>query len=337
MESTQWRSYFRDRGIPNELTKSYVSYAGSLQKKNLPVIFEFEHLSLLLGLNIEPLARMIASPSSFYREFAIPKRSGGKRNICAPHESLLLAQRWILKNILEKSEVHVAAQGFLPGRSIKSNALIHLNSKNLLKMDLRDFFPSIPMSWVINVFKDCGYAPNVAYYLASLCCHSEALAQGAATSPALSNIILKSFDKRLTRLANKCGLKYSRYADDLTFSGETIHHSFSGAVEKITAEYGLAVNKEKTRLKIGHGARVVTGISIQGGRLAVPSKFKRELQNEVFFIRKFGLLSHLSNRKISNPNYLNSLLGRVSFWLHIEPENEKAQLARKLIMDTMKI
>lgn len=337
MDSSQWRSYFRDRGIPKELASSYINYTKSLQKRNYPVIFEFEHLSLLLGINIEPLARMVSSPNSFYRKFSIPKRSGGKRDIFAPHESLLLVQRWILVNILNRVELHVAAHGFRSGRSIKSNALAHVNSKCLLKLDLKDFFPSIPISWVINVFKEIGYAPNVAYYLASLCCYNGFLAQGAATSPALSNIILKSFDHRLTRLAEKCHLIYTRYADDLTFSGENIHTSFSKTVENIVSEYGLKLNIEKTRLKIDHGSRVVTGVSIENGRLSVPSKFKRDLKNEIFFIEKFGLLSHLSNKKISNPNYLHTLLGRISYWLHIEPDNKNAQSARKLIIDAMKV
>lgn len=335
MKPTQWRAYFKDRGIPSDISDVYISYARILYEKNQPVIFEFEHLSLLLGINVEPLSRMVASPSNFYREFYIPKRSGGKRKILAPHESLLLVQRWILENILEKIEIHQAAHGFCRGKSIKTNATIHLGSNCLLKMDLKNFFPSIPISWVINVFKDVGYAPNVAYYLASLCCHEEVLAQGAATSPALSNIILKSLDNRLSKLAERCLLKYSRYADDLTFSGNRIHHSFSEMITLIVLEYGLEVNSEKTRLKLHHGSRVVAGISIEGGRLSVPSKFKREVKNEVFFIRKFGILSHIANQKINNPNYLHSLLGKISFWLYIEPDDMKALAARNLVIEVM--
>jgi RNA-directed DNA polymerase len=335
MKPSQWRAYFKDRGIPSDISDAYISYARILYGKNQPVIFEFEHLSFLLGINVEPLSRMVASPSSFYREFHIPKRSGGRRKISAPHESLLLVQRWILENILDNIEVHQAAHGFCRGRSIKTNASVHLGSDCLLKMDLKNFFPSIPISWVINVFKDVGYAPNVAHYLASLCCHHDVLAQGAATSPALSNIILKSLDNRLSRLAEKCSLKYSRYADDLTFSGNKIHHSFCELITSIVAEYGLEINSEKTRLKLHHGSRVVAGISIEGGRLSVPSKYKREVKNEVFFIQKFGILSHKTNRKINNPNYLHSLLGKISFWLYIEPDDMKALAARKLIIEVM--
>lgn len=335
MNPSQWRNYFRDRGLPFEISDVYVSYAENLQRNNQPVIFEFEHLSLLLGINIEPLSRMVAAPDSFYREFSIPKRSGGRRKILAPYESLLSAQRWILINILDNVEIHAAAHGFCRGKSIKSNASVHLDYKCLLKMDLRNFFPSIPISWVINFFKDIGYVPNVAYYLASLCCHDGVLAQGAATSPALSNIILKSLDNRLAKLARRSSLQYSRYADDLTFSGDKIHHSFSSVVSSIVSEYGLEVNSEKTRLKLHHGSRIITGISINNGSLAVPVKFKREINNEVFFIRKFGILSHKANKKINNPNYLHSLLGRISFWIYVEPDNLKAHAARDLIINVI--
>jgi retron-type reverse transcriptase len=332
---SHWRTYFRDRGLPSEISDGYISYAKRLQEKDFPVIFEFEHLSLLLGLNIDPLSRMVASPNNFYREFYIPKRNGGKRKILAPHESLLSAQRWILENILEKVKIHEAAHGFCRGKSIKSNASIHLGSDCLLKMDLKNFFPSIPISWIINVFKDIGYAPNVAYYLASLCCHNEVLAQGASTSPALSNIILKSLDNRLSKLAENSLLRYSRYADDLTFSGKKISHSFSNVVSSIVLDYGLEINSEKTRLKLHHGSRIITGISISGKRLSVPCKFKREIKNEVFFIKKFGILSHKANRKITNPNYLHSLLGKISFWLYVEPDDISAQSARNLIVEVI--
>ncbi|ABR91636.1 RNA-directed DNA polymerase [Janthinobacterium sp. Marseille] len=332
MKTNEWRAYFEDRGVSTARIDKYVSYIECLSKKNQPVIFELDHLSSLLGIQIEYLSKMIASSHSFYRKFSIPKRSGGKREILAPYESLLTCQQWILKNILKNIPLHSAAHGFRSGKSIKTNALAHINGKALLKMDLKDFFPSIPLSWIIKTFQDIGYAPNVAYYLASLCCYDEKLAQGAATSPALSNIVLTSLDKRLDRLAKKCSITYTRYADDLTFSGEHIHSSFSKLVTKIVDEYGLVVNTDKTRLKVKNGTRIVTGIGILNGRLSIPREYKRELKNEIFFIRKFGFVSHLSNKKISNPNYINSLLGKISFWLYIEPDNQLAIDSHKLVL-----
>ncbi|HDR9803610.1 TPA: retron St85 family RNA-directed DNA polymerase [Burkholderia cenocepacia] len=331
MKTSDWREYFSDRGLDDDLIETYINYASPLLKKNLPVIFEFDHLSAILGINRQYLANMVASPESFYREFHIPKRSGEKRLIRAPHQSLLFCQRWILSNILYKIKIHRSAHGFVPGASIKSNAEPHIGSAMLLKMDLRDFFPSIPKSWVFNLFSDLGYAGNVSYYLASLCCFGDSLAQGAATSPAISNIVLKSLDNRLRRLTEKVNLKYTRYADDLTFSGNFIHCSFPSIVKNIVSEYGLSINDHKTRLKSHHGTRIVTGVSICNNTLSAPRQFKRKIKNEIHFIEKFGILSHMSHNRIFNPNYLQSLLGRISFWLYLEPENNEAIRAKSYI------
>ncbi|OQS09738.1 RNA-dependent DNA polymerase [Chromobacterium violaceum] len=336
MNISEWRSYFLDRGIKEDLLGIYLSYIRKLNKFKVPVIFELDHLSSLLGINVKFLTRMISSPEDFYRNFLIPKRSGGKREISAPHQSILYCQRWILVNILTHIPIHYSAHGFCAGKSIKSNAQIHLNSKSLLKMDLKDFFPSIPKSWIINIFSDLGYAPNVSYYLASLCCYNDHLAQGAATSPALSNIVLRGLDNRLQSLADKCGLRYSRYADDLTFSGDKISVNFPELVEGIIHNYGLTVNKDKTRLKAKFGSRIVTGVSISGGSLSVPREYKRNLKNEIFFIRKFGILSHVSKKKIKNPNYIYSLLGKLAFWSYIEPENEYPIEAKKFLVELIK-
>ncbi|WP_081486016.1 retron St85 family RNA-directed DNA polymerase [Herbaspirillum sp. GW103] len=336
MTLLEWKNYFQDRGIEPDLAKKYLAYIKGLQKNNCPVIFELDHLSQLLEIDLNYLARMISASGNFYRSFHIPKRSGGVREICAPHHSLLSCQRWILQNILNNIDLHPAAHGFTAGKSIKTNAISHLNSSAILKMDLENFFPSIPQAWVIQVFKEFGYAPNVSYYLSALCCCDGALAQGAATSPALSNLILRSLDKRLSKLARTCSLIYTRYADDLTFSGKRIHFSLPIKVEEIVKEFGLKVNTKKTRLKLTHGARIVTGICITNGKLSVPREYKREIKNDLFFIRKFGYLSHIANRKIKNPNYLSSLLGRISFWLFVEPTNEFAIKGRNTVLELMR-
>lgn len=336
MKISDWQEYFEDRGLENDLAKIYIEYASPLLKKKLPVIFEFDHLSIILGINREHLSRMVARPESFYREFYIPKRSGDKRLIRAPYESLLLCQRWILSNILYKINVHQNAHGFIPGASIKSNAAPHVESNMLLKMDLKDFFPSIPRAWVLKLFLDFGYAKNVAYYLSSLCCFDDSLAQGAATSPALSNIVLRSLDNRLTKLSDRAGLSYTRYADDMTFSGDFIHSGFSGIVGNIISEYGLSVNNKKTRLKTQYGARIITGVSIANNAIGAPREFKRKIKNEIHFIEKFGILSHMSHKRISNPNYLRSLLGRISFWVYLEPECRGALNAKMYVSRLIK-
>jgi RNA-directed DNA polymerase len=117
-----------------------------------------------------------------------------------------------------------------------------------LKLDLKDFFPSINLNRIIFVFKSLGYPNKIAFYLASICSYNESLPQGAPTSPILSNIIAKQLDKRLISLAKKYSLKFTRYADDLTFSGKKIPAKFIEYIKNIIEDEGFVVNESKTRL-----------------------------------------------------------------------------------------
>ena len=320
-----WEEHFKDRGISSDLIVQYTTYIKKLSENDLPIIFEIEHLSLLIGINLPSLRKIINAPEKFYRTFSIPKRRVGEREISAPLPSLLACQDWIYKNLLAKISIHDSAHGFVPGRSILTNASPHLAQKALLKMDLKNFFPSIPINWVMKLFSDFGYANNVAFYLASICCLNESLAQGSATSPYLSNILVKGLDKRLKALSDSYHLEYTRYADDLTFSGNYIPHTFPSTVEEIVSDFGLEVNIEKTRLHTKPGQRIVTGISVAGATPSLPRASKRQIRQEAHFIQKYGLISHISKKKIRAPTYIDSIEGKLAFWLQVEPNNEFAR------------
>lgn len=316
-----WQCYFDDLGIPEEISSEYMVYVKKLAQSNVPVIFESEHLALLLGIKRSTLLSIVNASGSFYRSYNIQKRRGGVRKISAPFPTLLMCQRWIYVNILQNIPVNDAAHGFVPGRSIITNARPHLGKKCLLKMDLDNFFPSISMNWVVNFFSQLGYSHNVAFFLAAICCENGSLPQGGATSPYLTNILLKSFDHRITALSIKYGIKYTRYADDLAFSSNYIPHKFIRIVDNVVEEYGLKVNDKKTSLKIGDGQKIVTGVSVAGSTLSLPRKTKREIRQEVYYIKKYGLSSHISKLKIRRPYYIESLLGKLIFWHQIEPDN----------------
>lgn len=329
--SLEWKEHFRSRGLSADIIREYEPYISELSANGAPVIFEFEHLSKLIGVDQCQLRKMVNSPSSFYHTFKIKKRSGGSRTIKAPYPSLLMCQDWIYKNILLNQSVHEAAHGYIPNRSIFSNASCHLNNKCLLKMDLKDFFPSIKINWVINFFSKLGYAKNVSFYLAALCCESGGLVQGASTSPYLTNILLISLDQRLSKLSEEFNLNYTRYADDLTFSGNYIPHKIIDIVESIVTSFGLLVNQEKTRLQLGANQRIVTGLSVAGTELKVPRNFKRQLKLELHYISKYGFNSHTSRMKIRNPFYIESLIGKLNFLLQAEPHNQFAKEAITII------
>lgn len=325
ISENDWNLHFTKRGISKDLAATYMDYIRKLYNSSSPVIFEFEHLSRLIGVDEHQLQSMVYSSSSFYRKFNMKKRSGGIREINAPYPSLLMCQDWIYRNILISKPVHDSAHGFVPGRSIFSNASIHLGAKCLLKMDLKDFFPSIKINWVVKYFSDIGYADNISFCLASLCCKDGMLVQGASTSPYLSNILLVGLDKRLSLLSMKYGLKFTRYADDMTFSGAYIPHKFISIVSSVINDYGLMVNIDKTRLQIDSNQKIVTGLSVAGETLTIPRKHKRKIRQEVHFIRRYGLVSHVSKLKERNPFHLESLIGKFNFWLQAEPGSLEAK------------
>ena len=177
-----------------------------------------------------------AATSLHYSRFTIPKRDGTERPIWAPKKKLKAAQRWILHNIVERLPVHGAAQGFMVGRSTLTNAAVHANPKTLLKMDVTDFFPTVTWRRVKGVFRRAGYRDGASTLLALLCTEAprevvqlegktyfvslgpRCLPQGAPTSPAITNALCLRLDRRLAGLAAKLGWRYSRYADDMTFS-----------------------------------------------------------------------------------------------------------------------
>ena len=322
-----WKSGFEKSQVKPELIEEYLKYIRPLLKNGVPIIFDFNHLCLLLGRNPAYLASVINSNTNHYQEFKIPKRSGGKRTISAPYPALLECQTWIYENILTKVKIHHSAHGFTFNKSIISNSKVHVGQNHFLKIDLKDFFPSITINKVISIFKSLGYTNKVSFYLASICCYGDVLPQGAPTSPMLSNIVAISLDNRLMKYSKKFDLKYTRYADDLAFSGDSIPVKHIDYITNIINSCGFIVNEKKTILQHEKHKRIITGISIAENEIKVPREYKRKLKLEIHCIRKHGLLGHIRKHKIKNPNYLLSIIGKIHFWLSVEPDNKYAKQA----------
>ena len=308
-----------------ELFKDDNQYQEFLKKiilSDCPVILSVKHLAVLLDIDYFVLLAMINHSSSFYYEFSIPKRSGGERRISAPYPVMLMAQRWINDNILSKVSIHPAATGFVKGGSIKDNVEPHLGNDCILKADVRDFFPSIAINRVRLIFKRLGYSRKVAFALASICCLDGVLPQGAATSPTISNIIFKRLDARMCGLASKFGLTYTRYADDLAFSGNSISPKFIEYVADIVRAEGFELNAEKTKLMPPRHQQIITGISVSSGCIKLPKATKRKIRQEVYYVLKYGIREHMKYQGFFDPIYLERLIGKMYFWQSLEPDNK---------------
>lgn len=320
-----WEAYYRSRGMPDEFTKCCLEYAKNFFQCELPVIFDRQHLCLLLGLDEQYINSVVYGADCHYRTFYIRKKSGGVRELSAPHYTLRYVQNWIYQNILKNIKVNYCVHGFRPKKSILTNAKVHVKNRSLLKIDMKDFFPSIDINKVVNVFRSMGYSNHVSFYLASICCVNGHLPQGAPTSPSLSNIIARHMDNRILGLCKKMNYCYTRYADDIAISGDRIDSSFVDYVKKIIVECSFEVNEAKVKLYNGNGAKILTGVSMANNRIRLPRDFRRSLQMELYCIRHYGLYDHMRRRKIKDPGYLASLLGKLNYWLMLEPENALAK------------
>ena len=281
----------------------------------------------LLGVEVNRLEEILNNVSGHYQEFWMRKRSGGYRMISAPDKDLQAIQSTIYSRILSSvTIVHPAAVGFRCGRSVVDNAAPHLGKRYVLKMDIHDFFGSIRSPRVRQTFKKIGYPENVSKVLGALCCLHRHLPQGAPTSPALSNIVGYEMDRKLAALAAEYGLTYTRYADDLTFSGDVFpKEQIIPQVKRIIRYEKFEPNHKKTHFMNQSSRKIITGVSVASGvKLTIPKSKKREIRKNVYFILTKGLAEHQRRIGSHDPAYLKRLIGMLCYWRAIEPDNTYA-------------
>ena len=299
-----------------------LEYAKRLFEQDLPVIYNQEHLCRLVGYAEEYVYAISNSPNCFYRTFSILKKNGKERVINEPLPSLKEIQDWILKEILVKISISPYAKAYVTGRSIKDNARFHRRQNKVLTMDLKNFFPSITFGRILNVFKKVGYRESVAVMLANLCCLNNELPQGAPTSPALSNIIASGLDYKIADFLKGKDVRYTRYAGDLTFSGDFNEGDMIKNIERIVCRQGFNVNHSKTRVRKRNQRQEVTGVVVNE-KLQVSRELRRRIRSDAYYIEKYGLSSHMDRTNQNKRNYLYYLIGISSYALFINPYDDK--------------
>ncbi len=297
----------RNRNLRDLLTDE-----DQLKRYNLPTWKTEEDVANALGISLKELwffaIHRERERQPHYVTFAIPKRSGGKRLIMAPKRRLKAIQRKLLALLVEKLPVSENAHAFRRGRSIRTGAEPHVGKRFVLKLDLKDFFPSVTVTRVRGLLIAYGYSFPVATTLSVLMTEAERqpvevdgeifhvpvglrhCVQGAPTSPGICNAMLLRLDHRLAGLAKKHGLVYTRYADDLSFSGDldrAAAHRIRMTANRIVEEEGFVVNPEKTRL-MGKGSRqAVTGV-IVNEILGLSRQERRRLRASQHGLRALG-------------------------------------------------
>lgn len=263
---------------------------------DLPVIDSLASLADEIHLSKNLIASLVERTPYFYREFTVKKKSGGTRTIAAPSRELKAVQAWILRRILDRVTVTESATAFRTQKSVADNAAPHVGNNYVLRMDLVDFFGSIPSNKIYTVFSTLGYNTRVSRIFANLCTYEGYLPQGAVTSPSLSNIVCIRMDRRIVGYTSTRNISYTRYADDMTFSSTNLGRLIGAEklVRIISSDEGYTINESKTRL-MGPGARrVITGLVLSGDGFGLGRQKERTLRAKIH---------QLINADPSDPDY----------------------------------
>lgn len=283
-------------------------------RTGLPFIGSSQHISSYLGISHSLIRQIIHNPKYHYRDFELLKLNGEIRKISTPKTYLKVTQWWILDNILKKIDISPCAHGFRSGYSYVTNAKMHEKSKHILNIDLKNFFDNIKTHQIKNAFSSLGYSESGSTALTALTTREDSAPTGAPTSPMIANLVFRESDIKLKAFSESNNLIYTRYADDLTFSGpnriteDTLH-----AIEKIVNSVGFQLNKNKTKF-MGPGDRQeVTGIVVNNG-LNTPREWRNWAR---------GYLYQMLKNPEEGISDLSRIRGVYGILLQFDPDHSK--------------
>lgn len=288
-----------------------------------------------------------------YFSFEIPKKNGSKRKIDAPCNGLKHIQRCLNVIFQIVHTPHNSAMGFIKGRSVVSGAIIHLQQKYVYNIDLKDFFPSITSGRLYKRLQSKPFScnENIASIITDLCCYhnvdgKNVLPQGAPTSPTITNFICERLDRKLSKLASAYCLKYSRYADDITFSGMVNVFDEEGKFSKslkniIENEESFKINEKKTRISHKGERMEVTGLTVNE-KVNVSRDYIKRLRTLIhnievkgydeaqrIFVTKYKE-TNLKNHDFNGEHYIeNIIVGKLLYLKMVKGEKDSTYLKLK--------
>lgn len=326
-----WESLFT-REAKEKHSEEYIQacllYGQNLHQHNVPVIFDNVHLSEYFEMSHNRLNNILQNYSKYYSEYDIKKKAGGKRHLSVPKGIIKKMQKWVYESILLPSYTPApCVHGFIRKtergtRSIVTNAQTHACQPYLLNVDIMHFFDSISRTKVKDIFLQLGYTDEVSSSLSIICTYKNRLPQGAPTSPIISNYVVTQMDYELSDIAESNNCRYTRYADDLTFSSSAPITIFS-MVKEIVEKYQFSLNEKKTKLSRRSQKQEVTGLTINNG-VHVPKKYRHDIWRELHFCEKHGVVPHIAHINQRNGTcrglYKQWLLGRIMYVRSVDKE-----------------
>ena len=275
-----------------------------------------------LGFSAKTLYGLSNNLEKHYHNVLIPKRDGSKRKLSVPDLILKRVQKSIADNILAQYPISSYAKAYKIGSNVQRNAQPHVGKKKILKLDIEGFFDHILYSQVKNiVFCEEKFAEPIRVLLTMLCYYKESLPQGAPTSPAITNIIMYDFDEAVGAFCNEKKIAYTRYCDDMTFSGDFDEGEVIAFVKGELCKLGLFLKNRKTAVVPASKRQTVTGVVVNE-KLNITKEYKKKIRQEMHYIQKFGLDEHIKRCKIADKQqYVLSLRGRIAFVLQTTPND----------------
>ncbi len=323
------------------------------------MIVYHELSSLCLDLDLSPslLYGLSNVVGKHYQKTRVPKKDGSFRTLLVPDEKLKFVQQRIHERLLLPMPVSRYACAYYPGRGVIRNAQLHVGQPVLLKLDIWHFFDSILYRDVKTAaFPAAIYSEPLRVLLAVLCYGVNELPQGACTSPAISNLVLYTFDEEVGAFCEVRDINYSRYCDDMSFSGDFEPKEVIHFVSERLRERGFYLNRKKTVIARSSQAQRVTGLSVNE-QLNVPPSYRRKIRQEMYYIEKYGVLDHLlrlqkeknardghtdPGMRVKMPGQeetvscLLSLLGRVNYCLQLQPGNGEFLSYKKKLTELLR-
>jgi RNA-directed DNA polymerase len=276
------------------------------------------------GLSQRDVLRIVINAPVRYKTYSIPKRNGGERVISQPARELKALQRIVSEHILAHRPIHSCATAYRMGLSIRANAAAHVQNGPILKLDFKDFFPSITdKDWraycekysLFSDREDIAITSNILFHQSRVS-KLLRLAIGAPSSPLLSNVIMYDFDTKIVNLVSPDQVTYTRYADDLTFSAKRtgfltrVRESLERAIRE-TSFPSLTINESKTILATPKYKRMVTGLILTNdGKVSIGYRRKRQIR---------AALHHHSQGRLNIASQAH-LAGMLAFINDVEPE-----------------
>lgn len=356
----------RQEGVSEATLQNAIDTAKQM-KHGCPPIFSLNHLSHLIGTTYPFLHETVSreNEEEAYKVFRLKKPNVGHspdrfRYICAPCEDLLRVQRWINNHILSRIEPHEASYAYDNRHGVLDAAALHCGARWLIKLDLTNFFESILEPQVYELFKSLGYQPLVAFELARLCTRLRVsgnpdrryknktpperlpytgdtrighLPQGAASSPRIANLVMRSLDESLQYFASENDLTYSRYADDLVFSSRA-EFDRSQATQHIKAinnrlvDEGFWLNKAKTKIVTPGTRKIVLGLLVDGKKPRLPKLYKKYVSDHLYYLSHptIDAMAHAESRGFQSvQGLINHVSGKIAYGFSIEPVWGKEQ------------